>query len=138
MATVVYLVFDPSSGLIRYSNAGHLPPLVVASDGSTAFLEGGRAAPLGSESVKGHPVAEMVLDEGGTIILYTDGLVEEKGKSIDDGLRDLVRLATTHGDRGVESLLDAIMRSRLSEKAPDDDVALLGLRHGPFCRITSG
>ena len=132
MATLVYLTFDPATGRVRYSNAGHLPPLVIAPDGTTAFLEGGRAAPLGSNPAKRYPEAETVVFETSTILLYTDGLVEDKGSSIDDGLMDLARLASRHGNGEVESLLDYIMRGRLSQKAPSDDVALLALQATPL------
>jgi PAS domain S-box-containing protein len=132
MATLVYLVYEPATGMARYSNAGHLPPLVVAPDGVTTFLEGGRAAPLGSDPLKGYPVAEVVLSGDSTVVLYTDGLVEEKGRSIDDGLTDLARLAATHHGAIIESLLDAIMHGRLGGKAPDDDIALLALRALPM------
>src|SRR2546430_15907279 len=48
MATLIYLVFDPSSGRVRFANAGHLPPLQAKPDGSTEYLEEGRSLPVGA------------------------------------------------------------------------------------------
>src|SRR5919199_6398695 len=65
---------------------GHLPPLVLRPDGDALFVEGGRTLPLGVMPSIEYPEATFELDPGSTIIMYTDGLVEERGASIDAGL----------------------------------------------------
>jgi PAS domain S-box-containing protein len=124
MATVVYLVFDPGSGLVRLANAGHLPPLQAGPGGSTQYLDQGRSLPLGVRPATAYIEAEYVLEPGSTLLLYTDGLVERRGVLLDHGLRRLARCVST-GHDGLEVLCDRVLR----ELAPagEDDVALLAL-----------
>jgi PAS domain S-box-containing protein len=125
MATLVYLIFEPGSGLVRLANAGHLPPLVTGPDGSTAYLEGGRSLPLGAGPTTPYTEAQYELEPGSTLLLYTDGLVERRGVSIDDGL---VRLAHAASGAGVDDL-EALCDHVLAAVGPggEDDVALLAL-----------
>jgi PAS domain S-box-containing protein len=124
MATLIYLVFDPSSGRVRFANAGHLPPLCARPDGSTLYLEDARSAPLGARAATFYEEAEHVLDPGSRLILFTDGLVEKRLISIDDRLALLARCLRTERD-GLEALCDHL----LAAVAPsgEDDVALLAI-----------
>ena len=130
MATVLYLVFDPDSWSVRFANAGHLPPLVISPVGQAALLEGG-APPLGSSplTVYGEHVAAIA--PGATIILFTDGLVEVRGESLDAGLARLVAAASTHARDDLEMLLDRLL-SQVGSDSPADDVALLAVRAAPL------
>ena len=69
-----------------YVVAGHPPPLVRAADGTTMFLDGGRTLPIGVDASLGFEAGEAQLEEGSTIVLYTDGLVERRGRPLDEGL----------------------------------------------------
>src|SRR5439155_22011454 len=93
MATVVYLVFDPDSGLVVFSNAGHPPPLVITQDGVASFLEEGLAPPLGTMPHAEHAEATSRLVPGSTLLLFTDGLVERRGSSLREGLERLRQTA---------------------------------------------
>jgi len=124
MATLVYLVFDPSSGLIRLANAGHLPPLQAKADGSTVFLEDGRSLPLGARPATAYREAEYILEQGSTLLLYTDGLVETRHTAIDDRLQHLARCLST-GHDGLQDLCDRILETL--DPSGEDDVALLAL-----------
>src|SRR5256886_934346 len=130
MATILYLVFDPDSWSVRFANAGHLPPLVISPVGQAALLEGG-APPLGSSplTVYGEHVAAIA--PGATIILFTDGLVEVRGESLDAGLARLVAAASTHARDDLEMLLDRLL-SQVGSDSPADDVALLAVRAAPL------
>ncbi len=75
----------PRSRIIRVANAGHPPPLHQAPDGAAGYLGGGRRVPLGVEPSPGSE-ATAVLDPGSTVLLYTDGLIERRGISLDEGL----------------------------------------------------
>ena len=125
MATLVYLIFDPSSGRIRLANAGHLPPLLTKPDGSTEYLEDGRSVPLGVQATTTYSEAEHLLSPGSTLLLYTDGLIERRGISIDTGLDRLASSASANHD-GIEDLCDRVMA--VLDPVGDDDVALLVLR----------
>jgi anti-sigma regulatory factor (Ser/Thr protein kinase) len=130
MATLVYLVFDPGSGLVRLANAGHLPPLEARPDGTTRYLERGRSLPLGVGSSTHYSEAEYVLQPGSTLLLYTDGLVEERQMPIDHGLARLSRslAAADSGDLG--ALCDHLLETVKSRS--EDDAALLALQPIPL------
>ncbi|MEK6326172.1 MAG: SpoIIE family protein phosphatase [Actinomycetota bacterium] len=124
MATVVYLVFDPSSGVVRLANAGHLPPLLANQDGSTVYLEEARSLPLGVRRATAYTDAEYRLAPGSTLLLYTDGLIEKRGTPIDDGLARLARSVGV-GHMKLEELCDRL----LADLGPtgEDDVTMLAL-----------
>jgi PAS domain S-box-containing protein len=125
MATVVYLVFDPSSGRVRLANAGHLPPLLVDEEGSTEYLEEGRALPLGVRAATAYRDAEYQLDPGATLLLYTDGLIEKRRVPIDEGLKRLAE-GVGAGPEDLESLCDRLLVDM--EPSGEDDVTMLALR----------
>ena len=130
MATLLILIFDPATHAARYANAGHLPPLVLAPDGTVTALEGG-AAPLSivsSEVTYVDHVAQLA--PGSTVLLYTDGLVEVRGESIDEGLQRLTETLRRAPTADVESLLDHVLFDMLRDQPGADDVALLALHAG--------
>jgi PAS domain S-box-containing protein len=123
MATLIYLVFDPASGVVRLANAGHLPPLQIRRDGSTEFLDEGRSVPLGALRTAAYTEQEYRLGPGSALLLYTDGLVEERRVPIDDGLRRLADSAANgYGD--LEDLCDHLLATA---RGKEDDIALLAL-----------
>jgi len=124
MATLVYLAFDPASGRLRLANAGHLPPLLIVPGGTTRYLNEGRSLPLGVRPATRYSEAEYVVEPGSTILLYTDGLVERRGITIDDGLARLARGAAAEHD-GLDGFCDHILATLAPSGA--DDVALLAL-----------
>ena len=114
MATLLYLVMEPDHGTVRFANAGHVPPLVIDPDGDAHYLESAHNPPLGVFDSPDHIETTMELTPGSTIVLYTDGLVEERGVSIDQGLEAL-RLAASqdacHPDELCERLVESMLRS---------------------------
>lgn len=126
MATLVYAVLDPETGRLCFASAGHPPPLLAAPDGAARYLEEGRSPPLGVAG--GAPQeAVVVLEPGSTLLLYTDGLVEKRGGSIEDGMEALREAVAGHSGE-FDSLCDEWMLQALRPEAPADDVALLALR----------
>ena len=127
MTTLLYVVIDPWEGQVSWVNAGHLPPLAVTRDGMARFLDGPSSVPLGVMSFPSYETAEAELPLGGTILLYTDGLVERPGEVLDDGLARLV--ATVRGERaGPEKICDLVIDTLVPADGAADDVALLALR----------
>ncbi|MGH2554526.1 MAG: MASE1 domain-containing protein [Actinomycetota bacterium] len=113
MATLLYLVFDPDSGSVTFSNAGHLPPLLVGEDGQATYVEEGLAPPLGAAPHPEYDVeARTQISPGSTLLLYTDGLVERRGVSIRHGLARLKQEATASG-RELDALCDHLLASLL-------------------------
>ena len=130
MATLMYLVVEPDRSSVRLASAGHVPPLLVGPDGRAAFLDGAPDPPLGVFESPSHSEVEVELEPGSTLILYTDGLVEQRGASIDDGL-DGLRAAATDPGEDPEALCHRLMDAMLEMHAPSDDIALLVLRTQP-------
>ena len=136
MATLLYLVVEPDRSSVRLASAGHVPPLLVGRDGRAVFLDTAPDPPLGVFATSSHSEIEVPLEPGATLILYTDGLVEQRGASIDEGLEALRAAAADPGE-DPEALCDRLMAAMLDVHASDDDIALLALRAlpvppGPF------
>jgi serine phosphatase RsbU (regulator of sigma subunit) len=123
LATVVYAIFERSTGRLRYAAAGHPPPLIVRADGTTEFLEDGRSPLLGVDDGRERPEGEVHLAPGDTLVIYTDGLVERPEIPIDDGLAALA-VQVAAGARTAE-LLASVAEPRR------DDVAVLCLTPQP-------
>jgi PAS domain S-box-containing protein len=127
MATLIYLVIEPDLGSIRFASAGHLPPLIMGPNGDARFLEGGRSLPLGVMPGLEYAEATADIEAGSTLVLYTDGLVEERGASIDAGLEAL-KAAVLDGPPDPEALCDHIVERLLANRPATDDIAVLALR----------
>lgn len=127
MATLVYLVIDPADKMMCMSVAGHPPPVLVTATGRASFLEGGRSVPLGALPDSVYPQIEVPVELGSTLLLYTDGLVERRGQSIDEGLQRLQK-AASEAPRDLELMCDYIMTQLADDESGDDDVALIAVR----------
>ena len=126
LATLVYAIISPDLRL-RYVNAGHLPPLVISAAGTSRFLDQPGGIPIGCHAGGTYLTEEDELDPGDVLILYSDGLVERRGESIDDGL-DRLRTTALTGPANPQLLADHILRALLPGSGGDDDIALLTLR----------
>jgi serine phosphatase RsbU (regulator of sigma subunit)/DNA-binding NarL/FixJ family response regulator len=125
-ATVACLTFDPRSGRVCLSSAGHPPPLAVEPGGRARFLHHeALGPPIGALPDVTFRRRETWLPAGGRILLYTDGLVEDRAAGVEAGLRRLINDATTPTS-DLDELLD-LMITRAAGRAPHDDVALLAL-----------
>lgn len=124
--TVLVGVADPGAGTLTYSCAGHVPGVVLrARDADVDWLDGGHDVPL--TVPHGRPRTETVtaLHAGDTFVLYTDGLVEHPGASIDDGLAAVERTLRTLGPAvSLDMVADGLL-ARLLPHGARDDVALL-------------
>lgn len=111
---------------LRWSNAGHPPPLLVRADGTAELLERPASLLLGVLPDVPRTDHTVALHPGDTVVLYTDGLVERRDATLDDGLDRLVGVASELAALPVEELCDAL----LARLTPDwaDDVALVSLR----------
>ena len=131
MATLLYVLFDPADGTLRWVNAGHLPPLLTVGEGLAHYLEGGRSVPLGVMPFPNFEEVALKLEAGGNLLIFTDGLVERPGEHIDDGL-SLLAETVRSGPLNPEDLCDHILREMVPENGAPDDVALLSLRNIPL------
>nr|WP_243766781.1 SpoIIE family protein phosphatase/ATP-binding protein [Streptomyces sp. GC420] len=124
-ATCLYAVYDPVSRRCAMARAGHPLPALVRPDGTVEFPELPAGPPLG---LGGMPfeTAELELAEHTSLVFYTDGLIEDRARDIDEGL-ELLRGALTHRDRSPEETCRAVFDALLPAR-PRDDVALLVAR----------
>jgi anti-sigma regulatory factor (Ser/Thr protein kinase) len=126
MATMIYLVYDPDSGLVVFANAGHPPPLLISESGQATFLEEGLSPPLGT--MPGSPQAEATarVAAGSTLLLFTDGLVERRDQSLREGLERLRQVAAS-SEAELQEVCDDILAS-MAQESIGDDIALLAIR----------
>ncbi|MER7486028.1 SpoIIE family protein phosphatase [Streptomyces sp. NPDC126497] len=124
-ATCLYAVYDPVSRHCTVARAGHPPPAVVRPDGGVEFWDVPPGPPLG---LGGLPFesADRELPEGSRLVLYTDGLVEDRGHDIDVGLERLREALSRAGD-SPEDMCRVVLESRRPARA-GDDIALLVAR----------
>ncbi|MCF1508690.1 SpoIIE family protein phosphatase [Streptomyces glomeratus] len=125
-ATCQYAVYDPVSGRLALATAGHPGPAVVRPDGSVHFPQLPVSPPLGLGAGLPVETAELTVPEGSRLVLYTDGLIEDRTRDLDAGLEAL-RSALTGPDRTPEATCTAVMTAMLSDR-PRDDIALLVAR----------
>jgi serine phosphatase RsbU (regulator of sigma subunit) len=127
MATCLYAVWEPRTLRLRWANAGHMPPLLSTAAGAGRLLCAEPGPPLGAAPTAGYQDHELRLEPGDTLVLYTDGLVERRGASIDQGLAALEALPGGYAD--AETLCNALLDRLLTRASPGtDDVTVLLLR----------
>jgi serine phosphatase RsbU (regulator of sigma subunit) len=114
-------VYDPPSRTLHWARAGHLPIILVRS-GCAQPLEQPKGLLLGASADAEYGDATMTLEAGDALLLYTDGLIEERGTPLDDCLQALVDIAS----RPVADI-DAYADLLAAEAASDtgDDACLL-------------
>jgi len=127
MVTLMYLVFEPSTRTLRFTNAGHPPPQVFGG-GESRYLEDALSPPLGVTADVTFTEGSQDLWPGATLLLYTDGLIERRRESIQVGLDRLVREAAHHEGADVDGLCDHILSSLIESDHVADDIALVALR----------
>ncbi|MER7182914.1 SpoIIE family protein phosphatase [Streptomyces hyaluromycini] len=124
-ATCLYAIYDPVSRRCTVARAGHPPPALVGPDGSVEFPDVPAGPPLG---VGGLPfeTADLELPEGSSLVLYTDGLVEDRQRDIDEGLELLAGALESAAGSSPDDTCAAVLE-RLPAR-PGDDVALIVAR----------
>ncbi|MCU1373160.1 MAG: hypothetical protein JWO68_446 [Actinomycetia bacterium] len=126
MATAAFLVLDPVNRRLEVVSAGHPPPLVVAVDGTNSFIDCDPHTPLGVLATPMYNPTVLTLPPGALLLLYTDGLVEERDENLADGLARLA--ACIDGtEKNIEVLCDAVL-TRMVPVEKGDDIALLAVR----------
>jgi len=123
--TVFCAVLDPATGGLVYSCAGHPPPILVLADRTALLLDEARSTPLGVVYADSRPETEVTMPARATLLLYTDGLVERRRESIDDGIARAARVVEDNRATGLDDLADAIMARLTPDNGYDDDVAVL-------------
>ena len=121
-ATCLYAIYDPTNRLCTFATAGHPPPALVAPGGEVLFPDLPTGPPLGASGMP-YEATRVELVEGTQIVLYTDGLIEERTRDFDVGM-ELLRAVLSQRDREPEENCRAVLDALLPEHQ-QDDVALL-------------
>jgi hypothetical protein len=124
--TLAYGEIDLATGCFRYACAGHLPPVLVPAASPARLLWDGRSTPLGvSRPGRPRTDAEVRLQPGDQVLLYTDGLVERRDRTLPDRLQDLVTAADDLDGLSPSDATATLMERLVREDEGHDDVCLL-------------
>ncbi|MDI3405575.1 PP2C family protein-serine/threonine phosphatase [Streptomyces cavernicola] len=129
-ATCTFLRLDPVSGILESARAGHIPHIWATADGRSGVSGGDGGPPLGVLPGAEYPVSRNQLTLGGVFVLLTDGVVEGPSLNLDDGLRQVARLAqlSVVAGVGIDGLAEAVMKMA-DTVGHEDDAAVLVVGH---------
>ncbi|MGY1666073.1 PP2C family protein-serine/threonine phosphatase [Geodermatophilus sp. SYSU D00696] len=125
-ATLLLGELDTATGRLRLACAGHFPPVLVTGGGACS-LAVPVTPPVGVDAPAPAPVTEVRVPATGTLLAFTDGLVERRGEVIDTGLDRLRAAAAGLDGQPLPEALDDLMRT-LTADGGGDDTVLLGMR----------
>lgn len=131
MATMIYGVLDPARSLFSFAVAGHPPPLRIDASGHACYMEAVGGLPLGAMAGNWYEESSFEISGGDTIILYTDGLIEERTSAIDAGLGRLREAAAALSQTAAEDLqglCSDLSAAVLQGRPCNDDMAILAVR----------
>ncbi|WP_433545093.1 SpoIIE family protein phosphatase [Streptomyces sp. CA-294286] len=122
-ATAICGIFDPATRLLRWARAGHPPPVLVR-DGAAAALPMPPGILLGAIGLAPYTEDELVLEAGDRLLMYTDGLIERRDRTVQESLEQLLALAGKAPPE-LEKHLDQLLTHSRSDT--DDDTCLIGV-----------
>ncbi|MFE7392564.1 SpoIIE family protein phosphatase [Streptomyces sp. NPDC057582] len=126
-ATCLYAIYDPVSGRCTVARSGHPGPALVDPDGTVTFPDVPVSPPLGLGGSLPFETAELTVPEGSQLVLYTDGLIEDRDRDLDTGIEQLRTALADAVDRTPEATCQTVFATMLPER-PRDDIALLVAR----------
>jgi anti-sigma regulatory factor (Ser/Thr protein kinase) len=127
-ATAVVAIVQLSTGIIRMSSAGHPPPIIVKTDGSRELCDENAQWPIGAVTDGSRTESEAKIETGDTLLLYTDGLVEQRNEIIDIGIQRVAVNAVALRTKPLEQFCDELLLKITSKKSRRDDVVLVAFR----------
>ena len=127
LATALFMIIDSRAGTATVASVGHPPPALVRQGGDVGFIDTVQAPPLGVDAHGRVEQRVCPIGPGDTLLLFTDGLVERRYESIDEGFERL-REALADAPEEVEALCDHVLARTLGDHPGRDDVALLAVR----------
>ncbi len=121
-STLFYARLDPSTGELRYTLAGHHPPLLLHRDGSHDWFDADPGPPIGLATPR--TTATCQLEVGDTLVCYTDGLIEHHEEPIEEGRQRLLDTAVGGVAAPLDELVGALLATVPHAERPDDIVVL--------------
>lgn len=129
--TCACVVLDVSRRSLSYASAGHPPSMKVSPDGTVRMLDLAQTPPLGRLENTSWPEVELPLDSGDLVVMYSDGLIERRGQSIDSGLNRLIEIVTNLQRQPVDEIATATLQTLAAEYPPEDDVVMICAKFTP-------
>jgi serine phosphatase RsbU (regulator of sigma subunit) len=125
-ATVLAGRYDPDTRTLTWAQAGHLPPLLIR-DGKAITLDPPEGILLGAMEIPEFAVETTSLEPDDLLLLYTDGLIERRERSLQEGLDLLIHAASTADSYDPEGLLDHVLRA-FGAPNPNDDTCVVAIQ----------
>jgi serine phosphatase RsbU (regulator of sigma subunit) len=129
ITTVAFAVLDPRTRRLVIASAGHLPPLLVDGTDHPQYLDLDPGPPLGAGGTD-FPERALTLPEGAMLLLFTDGLVEDRSRPVDEGLTRLQEAVAGPG-ADPEQLCEQALAVLGPDRGHEDDTALLAVSLDP-------
>jgi anti-sigma regulatory factor (Ser/Thr protein kinase)/GAF domain-containing protein len=129
MATAAFGIVDIDAGVVHFASAGHLPPVVIDSDGRARLIDVSIAPPLGAFAYTSCPEHDLVFRAGETMLLYTDGLIERPRVPLGQSLEQLLQAVS--GATTAEDACLLAMDRLIPQRGPRDDVAVIAVHPDP-------
>jgi serine phosphatase RsbU (regulator of sigma subunit)/anti-sigma regulatory factor (Ser/Thr protein kinase) len=126
-ATLSILELDPDAEELEGVTAGHLPPLLLDPAGDALLLERAHGLPVGVRVGHDYRAFRHPFPTGSRLLLYTDGLIERRRESIDEGFKRLTVAAEAAARHTDSSFADRVYRALIDETSLEDDIALLAV-----------
>ncbi|HZA08941.1 SpoIIE family protein phosphatase [Mycobacterium sp.] len=129
LCTTVFLaIIDTETRVVQYSSAGHPPAVLATPQWGTKLLDAARSVPLAVHRDHPRPQASHVLPFGSTLMLFTDGLVERRDSSIDEGIARAAEILLGTSGLPLDAVADVVVSELAPEGGYDDDVAIVVCR----------
>lgn len=123
-ATVLVAIFDPADGRLRYASAGHPPAVLIGDDGTARLLAEPLGPPLGLPGTRYHQ-GEELLPRDCALVIYTDGLVERRDRTLDTTMAELVEATSASFPATPDELCDRLASRLLAGVDLFDDAAMV-------------
>jgi PAS domain S-box-containing protein len=128
LASAVYAVLDPATSYLSYANSGHPPPLVADAAGQAGYLDDASDVMLGARAGGSFSTGRRRLRPGELLLLYTDGLIEDRHRDITEGLALLAETLRGRRPHTAEEACDTALEMLPGAARRHDDVCLLAAR----------
>ena len=133
--TLFFAVLDPTSGRLRYINAGHNPPILAGSQGRVKARLAPTGPALGIVSGSDFQVGEQIIEPGDFLLAFTDGVTEARdpkgGFFTDQRLVTLVEVEPPVSASGLLDRVDTALKQHESGCGLSDDITMLAVRRTP-------
>jgi anti-sigma regulatory factor (Ser/Thr protein kinase) len=127
-ATVLIAFVDVDERKLVYASAGHPAPLLVTRAGEASYVTLRPGPPIGAVEGARYQTAEVDLEAGMTLLLYTDGLIERRERRLEVGFEELASVATTVAEAPVADFCELVLQEMMRGSEIADDIALLAVR----------